>query len=122
MTKPSARERLLRITAWFLAITYGAGAVLTVILEIRNQTLSQRFDLPAWIILATCAVQLICAVGVLKPRFAPWAAAALTAITLGAIASHLRIGSPQTAITAVVFTVIQIWFGLASRRSSSTAS
>jgi hypothetical protein len=42
-----------------------------------------------------------------------WAAGGLTLTTLGAIALHLRIGSPLTAWAAVLYTAVQVWFGLA---------
>jgi hypothetical protein len=85
-------------------------------LELRGHVLSQRFDLPPALILAVCGLQLACAAGVLVPRFAPWAAALLSATSLGAIGAHIRIGSPVTALPAVLFTVLQVWYGLASRR------
>ena len=66
---------------------------------------------------AGSAVQVLCSIGVLVRPFALWAAAALTVTTVGAIASHLRIGSPTTAVTAVIYTAIQVWFGLRSRRN-----
>ena len=115
MTRISGHDRWVRVAAGFLAISYGIGAPLTAIIEYRSHTFSQRFDLPPELVYLTCAVQLLCSIGILIPRFASWAAAGLTVITLGAIASHLRIGSPQTAIAAVVYTGIQIWFGLQSR-------
>ena len=105
----------LRIASWLLAISYFIGAPLVAFLEYNDQVFSQRFDLPAELIFVTCAVQLVSSIGVLIPRFASWAAAALTVTTLGAIASHIRIGSPMTAIAAVVYTVIQVWHGLAWR-------
>lgn len=109
------REKWRRIVAGFLSVSYGIGAPLMAFLEFRDQVFSQRFDLPSELIYLTCAVQGMAAVGVLVRRFAPGSAAALTAITLGAVASHLRIGSPSTALPALGYTVLQVWFGLASR-------
>ena len=111
----SAHRLWTRIAAGFLALSYAIGGPLTAIIEYRSQTLSQRFDLPQELIYLTCVVQLVCSIGVLVRPVAPWAAAALTVVTLGAIGSHLRIGQPVTALTAVVYTAVQIWFGLASR-------
>ena len=91
-------DRWRRVAAGFLAVSYGIGAPLTAFLEFRSHTMSQRFGLPSELIYVTCAVQLVCAVGVLVGPFVSWAAAALTITTLGAIASHLRIGSPVTAL------------------------
>ncbi len=115
----SGRERWLRIGAWFLAISYGIGAPLTAVIEYRSQTFSQRFDLPPELIYLTCAVQLVCSIGVLVRPLAFWAAVALSVITLGAIGSHVKIGSPETAVTAVVYTAVQVWFGLMSRAGAS---
>lgn len=105
------RERWLRIAAGFLSISYGIGAPLTAYAELTGHVLSQRFGYPSEFIYVICAVQLVCAIGILVRRLAPWAAGAFTVITLGAIASHFRIGSPTTAIPALVYTVIQIWYG-----------
>jgi uncharacterized membrane protein YphA (DoxX/SURF4 family) len=109
-------SRLIRLTGWFLALCYGVGAPLGAILELRGQVFSQRFELPPALILVVCGVQLACAAVILLPRFAPWAAAALTVTTVGAIGAHFRIGSPVTALPAVFFTVLQVWYGIASRR------
>lgn len=111
----SAREKWRFLAAWFLALSYGIGAPLTAFLEYRSHTLSERFDYPPELIYVTCVVQVVATLGVLVRRFAPWAAAALTVITLGAIVSHLRIGSPVTTLPALFYTAVQIWFGLESR-------
>lgn len=92
------------------------GAPLTAFLEYRDQTLSSRFDLPTELIYFTCAIQLGCAIGILLRPFAFWSAGALTVITIGAIASHVRIGSPESAVVAVFYTALQIWFALKVRR------
>ena len=115
MTRLSGRERWVRVAAGFLSISYAIGAPLTAYAEYSSHALSQRFGYPPALIYLTCAVQLVCSVGVLVRALAPWAAAALTVITLGAIASHFRIESPVTALPAVVYTAIQVWYGLESR-------
>ena len=108
----SSRKRLMRGISWFLAISYFIGAPLTAFLEYKGQTFSERFDYPPELIYVTCTVQFICAMGVLIPRFAAVSAAALTVTTLGAIASHLKIGSPLTVLPALFYTAIQVWFGI----------
>jgi uncharacterized membrane protein YphA (DoxX/SURF4 family) len=115
MTRIFGPERWVGIAAGFLAVSYGLGAPWTAFIEYREQVLSQRFDLPPELIYFTCAVQLACSIGVLIRPVASWAAAALTVITLGAIASHLRIASLVTAVPALFYTAVQIWFGLKSR-------
>jgi DoxX-like family len=111
----SAPTRSHRIVAGFLALSYGLGAPFIAALEWRGHFLSHRFAYPPELIYGTCALQLLCVGGVLHRRFAPWAAAGLTLTTLGAVASHLRIGSPLTALPAILYTAVQIWFGLQSR-------
>jgi len=96
------------------------GAAVVAFLEYNGQTLSERFDFPPELIYATCIVQLFCAVGLLLPRFASWAAALLTVISLGAVASHFRIGSPLTALPAFAYTVVQVWFIAANRVKAPT--
>jgi cytochrome bd-type quinol oxidase subunit 2 len=117
-SKHSSRARWLRRTAWFLALSYGIGAPLAAVLEVRRHVLSQRFDYPPALILGVCVLQLGCAFAVFGRRLAPWAAAALTLTTLGAIVSHIRIGSPWTALPAVFFTIVQVWFGVVSQKGS----
>jgi uncharacterized membrane protein YphA (DoxX/SURF4 family) len=97
-------------------LSYAIGAPLTAYMEYTNHVVSLRFGLPPSLLYSTCAVQFLASIGVVVRSLAPWAAAALTVITVGAIASHLKIGSPLTALPAVVYTVIQVWFGLRSRQ------
>jgi hypothetical protein len=86
------------------------------LLEIRGHVFSDRFDYPSAFILAVCAIQLACAAVILIPRFAVWAAAVLSVTTVGAIASHIRIGSPDRAVPALLFTLLQLWYGIASTK------
>jgi len=116
--RPARPDRLLRIVAIFLVVGYGVGSPLTAILEFKDHTFSTRFDVPAALIYVTCAVQVVCVFGILRRPTATWAAVVLTVTTIGAIGVHLRIGSPQTAIAAVVFTVVQIWFAWKVRADS----
>ncbi len=112
---PVSRARLLRFTGLFLAISYGLAAPLTAWAEFAGSALSERFGYPAAFIYLVCAVQVVCALGVLRRSLAPLAAAVLTVITLGALVSHLMIGSPLTSLPAIAYSAIQVWFGLASR-------
>ena len=111
-----ARNTWTQVAAGFLAITYGFGAPLTAYVEYSDHVLSDRFGYAPAFIYLTCVVQLVCAAGILVRPLASWAAAVLTVITLGAIVSHFRIGSPQTSVGAIVYTAVQIWYGLAMRR------
>jgi hypothetical protein len=74
------------------------------------------------LIYLVCIVQVVCAASVLVRRLAPWAAAALTVTTLGAVASHVRIGSPMTALPALIYTAVQLWFGFRTREPVPAAS
>jgi hypothetical protein len=117
----STQRRSLRIAGWFLAISYGIGAPVTAIAELRSAALSERFGLPPELIYLTCAVQLASASAVLVRALAPWAALALTAVTVGAIGAHLNTEAPVRAIPAVFYTVLQIWFGIENRSPRSTS-
>lgn len=108
-----------RLVAWFLAVSYGIGAPLVAVLEIAASTLSERFGVPAWLILATAVVQLVCVPLVFSGRHAPRAAVVLSAITVGAAISHIRIGSPSTAVPALLYTGIQVWFGIRASRAEA---
>jgi DoxX-like family len=113
-TESTHDGRRLHLAGWFLALSYGVGAPLAGVLEVRAHVLSQRFDYPPALIFAVCGLQLVCATTILVRALAPWAAAALTFTTLGAIASHIRIGSPLTAVPALLFTIVQVSYGVSS--------
>jgi hypothetical protein len=115
MSNKGPRERWVSRARWFLAVSYGLGAPLTALLEHGRQILSQRFGIPPELVYMTSVVQFACAVAVLVRPLAWMGAAALTVTTLGAIVLHLKTGSPLTAWIAVLYTAIQIWFGLACR-------
>lgn len=115
MSQPAKRERWTRRIGWFLAMTYGVGAPITVIVEANSQALSERFELSPTLIYLTSALQLLCAFAIRRPRIATIAAAALCFTSIGAFGAHLRIGSPLTSLVAAVFSAVQIWYGLAMR-------
>jgi len=111
----SFRASPLQIAVWFLAVTYGVAAPFTVVLEYQGQLLSERFNYPGWLIYLTCLVQVLCVIGVLFRATRVWAVVVLTIITVGAVGSHVRIGSPETAGGALVYSAIQVWVGWKSR-------
>lgn len=117
MTDGGRNAKALRIVAWILAVTYLIGAPVAGYLEYTGDVLSQRFDLPPQLIYATCAAQLILAVGLLLPQYAVWSAGLLTVIAIGAVGSHLRIGSPLTALPALAYVAAQLWFITATRKA-----
>ena len=103
-------NRVHRVVGVFLALSYGLGSIGGGIMEYRDHYFSERFELPPELLYVTFAVQALCAVGVLAPRFARLAALCLTATSVGAIVAHFRIGSPATSIAGFVFTAIQLWY------------
>jgi len=107
-----ARSRWIRAAVWFLSITYAIGAPVTAYAELKAHVISQRFDYSPSFIYWICAIQLFCAVALWVSGVSRWAAAVLTVITVGAVFSHFRIGSPVTALPAVAYTAIQSWYGL----------
>ena len=106
----------VRVVVWVMAISYMIGAPVAAYLEFHGHTLSERFDLPAGLIYLTSAIQFMCSIGLLLPRFTILASALLTLIALGAVASHLGIGSPLTALPALVYVAAQIWIIVVERR------
>lgn len=114
----AGRGRWISIAAGFLAISYGIGGPLTAFVEFRSHAISERFELPPELIYLTCVVQLVCSVTLFSRQLAAWSAAALTVITLGAAASHLKVGSPLTAIPALFYTAVQVWFAIKSHRQA----
>jgi len=106
----------VRVVVWVVAISYMIGAPVAVYLELHGHTLSERFDLPAGLIYFTSAIQFVCSIVLLLPRFTILSSALLTLIALGAVASHLRIGSPLTALPALAYVAVQIWIIVVERR------
>lgn len=98
--------KTIQVAGWFLLVTYVLGSLSVAVMEYQSQVLSERFDYPPELIYFTCLIQLVCAILLTSKRLAP-----LTVLSLGAVASHLRIHSPLTALPAVGYTFLQIWFG-----------
>lgn len=71
--------------------------------------MSDRFGYPPEFIYATSFIQVVCSVGLVLPRFTFWAATFLTVIAIGAVVSHLKIGSPVTSLPALAYAIVQIW-------------
>jgi len=114
---PAART--LRIVAWVLAISYLVGAPLVGFLEYNGHVMSERFGILPVLVYATSAAQVLLAVGLLRPRFAVRSTAVLTVIAAGAVFLHLRIGSPLTAVPALTYAAVQLWFITALRKTES---
>ena len=117
MTGRARGAAAVRIVAWVLAVSYLIGAPLVAFLEYNGQVMSARFGIPPLLIYATSAAQVVLAVGILRPRFAVASAALLSVIAAGAVFLHLRIGSPLTAVPALIYVVVQLWFITATRKT-----
>ena len=111
-----ATGRAERIVAWVLAVSYWVGVPIAVAMEYRTGFMSARFGFPPAFVYAVSAAQFVLAAGLLVPRFLVASGVALTVITLGAVASHLRIGSPLTALPALAYTLVQLWLIFRARR------
>ncbi len=112
----------VRIAAWILAVSYGLGSSAALLIELRSQLFSARFDVPPQLLFIALPIQLVCAAGVLTVRYAPAAAVVLSVTTVGAALAHFRIGSPLTALPAIGYTVLQLWFAAAAHRWRSGPS
>jgi hypothetical protein len=113
------QSRWTKSVALLLAASYGIGSPIVVVLEYRGALLSDRFDLPPSLIYLTSFVQIACVPFLFSSRHAAKAAALLSILTLGAVFSHLRMESPVTAIPAVLFTGLQLWFAFELRGRTS---
>ncbi|HSR50877.1 MAG TPA: DoxX family protein [Acidobacteriota bacterium] len=109
------------IAAGFLALSYGLGAPWAAYVEYSTPGLSSHFGLPVWFIYAVCSLQIFSALGVLWRATAFWSASLLTVTTLGAIAVHLKVAEPLSAIPAVLYTALQIWFATRIRAANLRA-
>ena len=105
-------SRWQRIVGWFLVLSYAIGSPVFAIIEARTGLLSQRFDYSPEFLYLVSGIQFICSLVLFLRSVAPWSAFVLTVLTVGAIASHLRIDSPVTALPALAYTALQIWYGL----------
>ena len=102
-------DRWANLAGWFLVVTYGLGALVFALLEYFGQVMSARFDYPPLFIYLVSLIQVLCSVALLFPRWVLLSLAVFTILSLGAVASHFRIGSPITSLPAAAYTVIQIW-------------
>lgn len=109
----------VHLAVGFLVVTYAVAAPLTAYFEYHAATVSERFGLPPALIYAVCALQVVFVAGLLVRRWAPWAALGLSVLTLGALGSHLRIGSPLTALPALAYTGLQLWVAWSARAGTA---
>jgi len=104
-------QRWQLVAGWFLLLSYAIGSPAFAIVEAKTGIFSERFSYPSVFLYFISATQFVCALALFVRVIAPWSTAILSVITLGAVFSHLRIDSAITALPALLYTVIQIWYG-----------
>lgn len=109
--KSSKVDRWQLIAGWFLFLSYAIGSPAFAIVEARTGLFSERFDYPPQFLYLVSGVQFVCSLVLFSRTFAPWSVAVLTALSVGAVVSHFRIDSPVTALPALAYTAVQIWYG-----------
>ena len=110
-------DRWQLAAGWFLLLSYAVGAPVFAIVEAKSGLFSERFSYPSEFLYLVSAAQFICALVLFVRALAPWSAVVLTVITIGAVFSHVRIDSAISALPALAYTAIQIWYGIRVYRS-----
>lgn len=109
-TRPNDRWQLG--VAWFLTLSYLIGSPAFSILELRTGLISTRFGYPPVFLYAVGLTQFICASVLFVRSLAPWSCVILDVLAIGAVVSHISIGSPLTGIPALVYVLAQTWYGV----------
>jgi len=105
-------SRWQRVAGWFLFVSYAFGSPVFAVLEAKTGVFSARFNYPPELLYLVSGVQFICALVLFRRALAPWSIVILTILSLGAVVSHLKINSVATALPALLYTVIQVWYGI----------
>ena len=119
LTAGRAADRWQRRIGWFLTVSYAIGAPAFSIAEALTGVISQRFHYPPTFLYLVGGTQFICSLVLFLRRLAPWSAAVLTVLAIGAAASHFRIGSPMTSLPALTYVALQVWYGIRVYRQNS---
>lgn len=101
-----------RIVGWLLFVSYAIGSPIGAIIEARTGAVSDRFDYSPEFLYLVSGLQFLCALVLFNRFLAPWSIGILTVISMGAVYSHFRIASPITSIPAILYTLIQVWYGV----------
>lgn len=110
--------RPARAIAWFLFLSYVIGAPAYLVMEFHSDLFSQRFGYSSEFIYLMGLAQVVCALLLFgSRRMVLLGLAVLTILSIGAIGSHIRIGSPLTGLPAVVYTALQVWLIVSTSRS-----
>ena len=105
------------VAGWFLFLSYAVGSPVFAIIEAKTGLFSERFNYSSEFLYLVSGTQFICSLVLFVRALAPWSAVILTVITAGAVFSHLRIDSAITALPALAYSAIQIWYGIRVKRS-----
>jgi hypothetical protein len=114
----SHADRWQIIGGWFLTLSYVIGSPVFAIVEARTGMFSERFGYSAEFLYLVSGAQVACASVLFVRMLAPWSSVILTVLAFGAVISHFRIGSPLTALPALGYTLLQIWYGIRVYRSN----
>lgn len=117
--KPAIKrtDRWQQICGWFLMLSYLIGSPVFAITEARTGIFSERFGYSSEFLYLVSGTQVVCALVLFVRLLAPWSSAILTVLTSGAVVTHLRIDSPITALPALGYSLLQIWYGIRVYRS-----
>ena len=118
-TTSRAADRWQLGIGWFLTLSYAIGAPAFSIAEAMTGVISSRFDYPPTFLYFVGGTQFLCSLVLFVRRLAPWSAAVLTVLAIGAVASHFRIGSPITSLPALIYVVLQCWYGVRVYRQNA---
>ena len=110
------------VAGWFLLLSYAVGAPAFAIVEAKTGLFSARFDYAPEFLYLVSGAQFICSLVLFVRVLAPWSIIVLTVITIGAVFSHLRIDSVISALPAVIYMAIQIWYGFRAYRQHRDVS
>jgi hypothetical protein len=105
-------SRWQRVAGWFLFLSYAVGSPIFAIVEAQSGVFSERFHYPSEFLYLVSGVQFICALVLFRRALAPWSTLILTVLALGAVYSHIRINSAATALPALLYAAIQVWYGI----------
>jgi predicted membrane channel-forming protein YqfA (hemolysin III family) len=100
------------IARWVLFLSYAVGSPAFAFAEYRTGMFSARFDYAPEFLYLVSATQFACAFLLFRRHLALVSLAILTVLSVGAAASHLKINSPLTALPALAYTVVQVWYGI----------
>lgn len=117
-TEQPELSRWLRVAGWFLFLSYAIGSPVFAIIEFKTGVFSERFNYPPEFLYFVSGAQFICSLVIFRRTLAPWSTVILTIITVGAVFSHLRINSPITALPALMYTAVQVWYGYRMYRAT----